>query len=131
MDADALTLDEHAHRAYVASLASQLVPDALASTDDLVSLALPPPSQPLTPFAIGHDERNIDFWDGRKVREWEKGVSEVERWEMSKGQVEEVKRVRKELEDAVKKAEEDEKASLTAGTLRLSREVDGADSFLA
>ncbi|BGO89961.1 hypothetical protein NBRC10512_001945 [Rhodotorula toruloides] len=105
---------EHVHRAHVASLASQLVPDALTSTDHLLSLALPSPSRPLTPLAIGHDERNIDFWDDRKVREWEKGASEVERWEMSKGQVEEVKRVRKDLADAVKDAQEFEATSLTA-----------------
>ncbi|KAK4331378.1 Proteophosphoglycan 5, partial [Rhodotorula toruloides] len=105
---------EHAHRAYVASLASQLVPDALTTCDQLLSLALPSPSRPLTPLAIGHDERNIDFWDDRKVRECEKGASEVERWEMSKGQVEEVKRVRKDLADAVKEAQEVEETSLTA-----------------
>ncbi|BGP30450.1 hypothetical protein JCM10296v2_002205 [Rhodotorula toruloides] len=105
---------EHEHRAYVASLTSQLVPDALTTCDQLLSLALPSPSRPLTPLAIGHDERNIDFWNDRKVREWEKGANEVERWEMKKGQVEEVKRVRKELADAVKEAQEVEEESLTA-----------------
>lgn len=118
---------EHAHRAHVASLASQLVPDALTSTDHLLSLALPSPSRPLTPLAIGHDERNIDFWDDRKVREWEKGASEVERWEMSKGQVEEVKRVRKDLADAVKDAQEFEATSLTAGASVRCREAGSAD----
>ncbi|BGP23150.1 hypothetical protein JCM10295v2_002044 [Rhodotorula toruloides] len=106
---------EHAHRAYVASLASQLVQDALTSADYLLALALPSHSQPLTPLAIGHDERNIEFWDDRKLHEWEKGAREIERWEMSKGQVEEIKRVRKELSDAVKEIREVDKTSLAAG----------------
>lgn len=98
---------EHAIRAHVRSLAVQLVPPSSPLLASLPTLLLPSPSRPLMPFIIDHDERNIDFWDARRVKEWEDERRRDERWEMTRAQVDELKRSRREWIEAVKNVKEE------------------------
>ncbi|GAA5865334.1 hypothetical protein JCM3774_004941 [Rhodotorula dairenensis] len=58
---------EAQHRAELALLLARVVPRPRPAVDLLVSLALPAASEPLGLLKIGHDERNLDFWDERKL----------------------------------------------------------------
>ncbi|GAA5901295.1 hypothetical protein JCM8208_002328 [Rhodotorula glutinis] len=98
---------EHAIRAHVRSLAVQLVPPSSPLLASLPTLLLPSPSRPLMPFIIDHDERNIDFWDARRVKEWEDERRRDELWEMTRAQVDELKRSRREWIEAVKNVKEE------------------------
>ncbi|GAA5834848.1 hypothetical protein JCM9279_007125 [Rhodotorula babjevae] len=98
---------EHAIRAHTRSLAVHLVPPSSPILASLPTLLLPAPSRPLAPIPIDHDERNIDFWDARRVKEWEDERRRDELWEMTRTQVDELKRSRREWVEAVKYVKEE------------------------
>ncbi|GJN87137.1 hypothetical protein Rhopal_000082-T1 [Rhodotorula paludigena] len=104
--------DDLSARAHIRSLVSRLVPP---SSPYLRSLFPAPPARPRSPLALGHDERNIDFWDARRVREWEEERARGDKWEMSREQVDDVKRCRKALADTTRRVrEEDQTLGLDA-----------------
>lgn len=104
--------DDLSARAHIRSLVSRLVPP---SSPYLRSLFPAPPARPPSPLALGHDERNIDFWDARRVREWEEERATGDKWEMSREQVDDVKRCRKALADTTRRVrEKDETLGLDA-----------------
>lgn len=100
---------EHAIRAHTRSLAVHLVPPSSPILASLPALLRPSPSRPLSPILIDHDERNIDFWDARRVKEWEDERRRDELWEMTRAQVDELKRSRREWVEAVKYVKEEGK----------------------
>ncbi|GAA5976685.1 hypothetical protein JCM10908_005595 [Rhodotorula pacifica] len=105
---------EAQHRAELALLVSRLVPRPRPAVNLLLARALPSASEAFTPLKIGHDERNIDFWDERKFRECLKRceVEQQEKLELTQQQVDMVKAVRKTFatacKDSAKELEEPE-----------------------
>ncbi|GAA6049034.1 hypothetical protein JCM3770_005449 [Rhodotorula araucariae] len=114
---------ENAHRAHVRALAAQLVPPS----SPLVAAVLARP-RPLTPLAPGHAERNLDFWDERRVGEWEAGRARDDKWEMTAAQVHELRRARSEYTETVKQVRDECRRAQDFGEswtfpLRLNDEV--------
>jgi hypothetical protein len=113
---------EQAYRDYLRSIAVLLVPPSSPIISSLLATAHA--SLDLAPLEIGHNERNIDFWDERKEgMHWEK--EKEEKWEMSREEVEGIKRERKEFMDRVKREDGEEErwrlGAFSTSSLHLSR----------
>jgi hypothetical protein len=98
---------EAQHRAELAALVSRVVPRPRPAVDLLLALARPSAASEsyLTPLRVGHNERNIDFWDERKLKDYlKRSDSEShDKLELKREQVDAVKATHKAFADACKR----------------------------